>query len=788
MLGEGTFPTPKVTTNLVLDQPPPKPRSRQLPAEADIDEDPPDAHRGRQKERHLRWLNLQALRSCQTSYEFWQLIRMWTDAKRRQPMVTADQLQVVFEARINPPLVIPAHFNHARRRHHALLMEALPDRTVDHTPECFFSRPFTTAEVGWAKVRIATHGPKSAKGVDGVSYAQISEMDNDSLANVFNACIAHMDAPADWLVTRLVGVPKIGKNPADPESYRLIGLESCMLKVMTLLIDKQLRDWAALHHIIPDSQNGFRETFRTNNNSFVLRCAVDRARATGVTLYVAFIDLTNAFPATNIPTLWSKLFRLGVSGPLFDWLRMLYRCMSYVVQHGGVEALRRFCSLIGLLTGDTASPGLWIIYFADLMFPPDHDDIVLGGRPISHVEQADDVALMSTTPQGLQRKVTYFHGWCGFNSMVISAPKSKSMIFGPLPQTLPSLYVGDAIVALVSSYTYVGVTFVSTARSIFAEHYAVKASKARNVANATFAVETMLGSLAPADGKLLYLARVDPHLISGCEVVIDTVDSLTTELEKVQEGFIRRLLGLGKSSMLALLYTETGLVPIRYRRVTLVLKFLSYLLIQPPTTYAAAAYRDTLDLANAALPGWLSDLRRALACLPVPVLLDTPDLQSVQGVSAVVANVHASCDEWLQGFIDISPKTHLIRSRARGDNTVLKFRHYLHIPVPNHRKSLTRLFLSAHGLAVEKLRHLRDSQGGVIPRSQRLCRFCAIAVEDECHAMLECRGNDRVIILRGAFLTDVAHVLQPSAANAAGTNYGLLLCLINNPRIADHLL
>ena len=49
-----------------------------------------------------------------------------------------------------------------------------------------------------------------------------------------------------------------------------------------------------------------------------------------------------------------------------------------------------FKSLIGLLTGDTASPMLWNIYFHDLHIPEDDDDVILNGRKISHVEQADE--------------------------------------------------------------------------------------------------------------------------------------------------------------------------------------------------------------------------------------------------------------------------------------------------------------------------------------------------------------------------------------------------------------
>ena len=78
-----------------------------------------------------------------------------------------------------------------------------------------------------------------------------------------------------------------------------------------------------------------------------------------------------------------------------------------MVHHNG-EPSEEFKSTIGLLTGDMASPILWNLYFADVILPEDEDDVTLGGRKISHVEQVDDVVLFSTTAAGLQRKLHVF--------------------------------------------------------------------------------------------------------------------------------------------------------------------------------------------------------------------------------------------------------------------------------------------------------------------------------------------------------------------------------------------
>jgi hypothetical protein len=470
-----------------------------------------------------------------------------------------------------------------------------------------------------------------------------------------------------------VGILKQGKRATDPDSYRLIGLECCLLKVLTLLIDRRLLEWVRENDVVPNTQNGFRQGKRTNNNSFILRCAIEKAWAEGKSLYVVFVDLKNAFPATDLPTLWAKLYRAGVSGPLFDWLRMLYARMTYVVRHGG-DYSEAFKSAIGVLTGDSASPGLWNIFFADLFFPTDSDDVTLDGTPVSHVEQADDVALFSTSSAGVQRRVNAFFAWCSVNFMVISVLKTEWMLFGPLPRVIPTIYVGAHPITLVHEYKYVGVWYTSVTGHILSKHYSVKASKARSVAFTAFTLESIVGVLPPREGLILYKARVDPHLTAGCEVVLDVDLSLLSALEKPQKYFLRRLLGLNPRSVLAILYTETGILPIRYRRIVLALRYAKYLVgITDQRDLARAALKESLSLARLGHSCWLSDLRWVLGSLPVPVFVDFSAFDTTEGIDGIIDDVVAACNTALQTEIGELVKTHLLKTRLEyNDDGILE--------------------------------------------------------------------------------------------------------------------
>jgi hypothetical protein len=643
--------------------------------------------------------------------------------------------------------------------------------TSDHSPQRFFSRAFSLEEMEGAKRHLSRRHTKGAPGLDRVSYQTVLDIPNEGLMRLFNACVDSLDAPQIWLTTVLVGVLKIGRIATSPESYRLVGLECCLLKFMTLLIDRRLREWAEANSILPDSQNGFREGYRTHNNSFVLRTAIEKARAEGKVLYITFIDLKNAFPSTHLPTLWSKLFSNGVSGPLFDWLRMLYARMAYVMRDR-TSLTKAFKSVNGVLTGDTASPTLWNIYFADLEadLPDSFQDIVLHQKQISHVEQADDVALFSTSLYGLQQKLDGFLYWCGKNYMSISAPKSKWMIMGQGTTSTGDLLVGLEPIERVAAYKYVGIWFSSTTRDIFAKHYDEKASKAYRVACASFALDDFIGILAPTEGKLLYMARVDPILTSASEIVLDVQDQSIDKLTAVQHLYIRHLLQVGNRSVIATLFSETGLLPLRFRRVILAVAYLIYLLQLPHHHYAHLALQESKSLLRNGFPCWIADLNWVISHLPGGPgnssdahveRMDVGQLLSLQ------KELVRQCDEHLRDVLMTSTKCSLIRGRLELDTigmgmiSIRKMCHYLALPVnPSHRKAVTSIMFSSHALGVERLRW-KERYRAPVPREWRLCRVCHTQVEDEVHVLLDCSGDssDQLLSIRETMRSAVNSVI-----------------------------
>ncbi len=178
-------------------------------------------------------------------------------------------------------------------------------------------------------------------------------------------------------------------------------------------------------------------------------------------------------------------------------------------------------------------------------------------------------------------------------------------------------------------------------------------------------------------------------------------------MRSMQHAYIRRMLGLNKRSSIAVLFTETGLWPIRYRRISLALRYLAYIL-RERLKFALLALQEAISLCIEGKTSWMSDLVIVLQRLPVPIVLSNLDSLSVQRVQSLTAMVESSMSRYLEELIECSPKLVLLHNRLEYlqkeramVHRTLAFRDYLQVFVPEHRKALARLACSDHPLAIE---------------------------------------------------------------------------------------
>ena len=250
---------------------------------------------------------------------------------------------------------------------------------------------------------------------------------------------------------------------------------------------------------------------------------------------------------------------------------------------------------------------------------------------------------------------------------------------------------------------------------------------------------------------------------------------------KVQVSFIRQMLNLHRRSMIVVLFTETGITPLRVRRLLLDLNHLVYLLGLNDDTYARAGLNSSIELAGLGKKSWAKDLIKVTTRLPFhcPLLVLTRSTSPLDIVNYAKL-VQKLMLEWLQGEVDSSEKLYLLhgcrepQKDARPTQVTSCMRHYLTmVRTQKHREAITSVLLSTHLLAVEVLRYI-DHAYQPVPRSDRLCRFCKSEVETPEHALVSCASSNALVDLRAEFCVKLFHdlpYLQDAMAKLSNTEF-----------------
>ncbi|EPS93077.1 hypothetical protein FOMPIDRAFT_1136852, partial [Fomitopsis schrenkii] len=271
-------------------------------------------------------------------------------------------------------------------------------------------------------------------------------------------------------------------------------------------------------------------------------------------------------------------------------------------------------------------------------------------------------------------------------------------------------------------------------------------------ANVCLSIESYVAQLPPWAVLTLYQSHVDPHLIYGYEVVLDARKRSPTLLIRVQHTYLPRVVGLTSRSRTAVLFTETGVWPLAYRRISLALRYVVYLL-NSRHTLPLAALADSRSTALMGEGSWFGDLRLALRRLPVAVTVDfdLATLLSLKYIHDTAKRVQLSLSTHLMQEMRYKEGLPLLRVRLMSHQNLAR-REYLAVPNKHDRLALCHLFSGDSPLAIVQLRR----RGSGVQRNRRTCRFCSglSTVKDEIHVLLECTAQ-QLVGLREEFLHDL---------------------------------
>ena len=295
------------------------------------------------------------------------------------------------------------------------------------SPAWFLDRPFTIKEV---KIIIENLKTGKAAGHDGIVNEALKEAP-DSFVNrltvLFNRVKDQSQVPRSWRRGRVTLVHKKGAMD-DVGNYRPITVLTAMNATYSKLLNARLTEVVERHRLLGEVQNGFRKGRSGSDSAFVLNTVLWKSLAKRKKVHISFLDLQKAYDSVDRNILWAKMRKLGFGGKFLDSIISMYTGDYVTSDSGGITTEPVFLGR-GLRQGCSLSPLLFALYIVDMSrdLVASNLGVSLKKFCITALFFADDIVLVSRTPEGLRtlHDIVLLH--CSSLNMKLSVSKSKVM-------------------------------------------------------------------------------------------------------------------------------------------------------------------------------------------------------------------------------------------------------------------------------------------------------------------------------------------------------------------------
>lgn len=544
--------------------------------------------------------------------------------------------------------------------------------------------------------------------------------------------------PEEWLVGVIKPVYKNKGDKADPDNYRAITLVSCFGKVFTGIINKRLNDYAEKVDLITKVQAGFRKSYSTSDNIFILHCLIELLFADKKKLFCTFIDFRKAFDSVWRGGLWIKLQKYLINGKCFDIIKNMYNSIKSCVMIGEQKSEYFMCN-VGVRQGENLSPFLFSLFLNDLeeFFVQEN---VKGLSSISSkcndqlrlyfkiflLLYADDTLIFAEDITSMQEALDNFAFYCDHWKLDVNIKKTKIMVFSRGRAKHSSvLKYKDTPLEFVDHYGYLGIIFSKNGKFFKARKKLVEqASRAlfgvyKKITNLNLSVKCQLN---------LFDKMIVPILTYGSEVWGFENISI---LENIHLKFCKKVLKLRKSTPNCMVYGELGRFPLN---IIICKRMISFWcrIVNEPDKFSYIFYNLMFKMfQDGKKVPWIEKIKSIFDSLGFSNIWDTQGqfLSNQWIIKAVERKLEDQfIQKWDQDIFN-SPKT----VSYRIFKTEFCLENYLNILPNTQRLILTKFRTGNHRLPIETGRWTNVS------RNERLCTKCCDGkIGDEFHLLFEC--------------------------------------------------
>ena len=293
---------------------------------------------------------------------------------------------------------------------------------------------------------------EKALGPDGISNDVIKGTKSvlaPVFTDLFNYIIRTEIIPQQWTKSNIVLLYKKG-DQFNIGNYRPISLVSNIYKLFAKIILKRIEQ--TLDEQQPIEQAGFRKNFSVIDHIHVVRQILEKCTEYKLTYYLAFVDYSKAFDSLLHKNIWESLKAQGVEQKYIRLIRNVYEHSTACIQlerKGAHFRIQR-----GVRQGDPLSPILFSAVLETIFRGFDWKDqgINIDGRKLTHLRFADDIVLISKTPQDLQGMLNDIARESRKVGLKLNPEKTKLITNG----VKDPIKVGDTDITYSNEYVYLG--------------------------------------------------------------------------------------------------------------------------------------------------------------------------------------------------------------------------------------------------------------------------------------------------------------------------------------------
>ena len=432
-----------------------------------------------------------------------------------------------------------------------------------------YNSPFTLKELRSALDKAHNTCP----GPDDIHYQILKHLPTTTLQillDIYNCIWTTGVFPESWREALVIPIPKQGKQPSDPNSYRPIALTSCVCKVLERMINNRLVWFLESNNLITANQNGFRKHRSTLDHlirfeSFIREAFVKKEHEVSI-----FFDLESAYDTTWKYGVMKDLHDFGLRGRLANFISAFLNDRNFKVRVGTTLSDKQNQEM-GVPQGCILSVTLFTIKINSIVksLQPDVecslyvDDFLICFRS-KH---------MHTIERQLQLCLNKLQIWADTNGFKFSKSKTKCMHFCQLRQCHlhPELTLGGTKIECVDEFKFLGLVFDRKLNFKAHIQYLLKrCTKALNLLKVV--AHTDWG----ADRTVLlrlYRTLIRSKLDYGCIVYGSTRKSYLQKLDTIHHQGLRIATGAFRTSPVCSLYAEANEPSLYLRRKKLSLQY-----------------------------------------------------------------------------------------------------------------------------------------------------------------------------------------------------------------------